>query len=622
MRFLLLFTVFSLLTVKVAAQSSAGQILYPERSKLATLIDFITTERPTDVTKRLVELMDDKPDKRKEGNDRIYSGRIGGVPVGVTLGRKSGTPRSITVADGRLFGTTDHREQVRRMLPHRLWRGELEGGTVHTDPVGGKLLRFTAYPGKIAAKRVRIGDTQAWRFYSSYWDNEADYEAPRRAIGKMMMSDANYARICEQMEQTFSAFGTIDLSTVPGQCYGNCNVIINDNEPFYYFGNVLYNGGHRGGLPYGRAIWAVVKECSRSFKNQTAHLVAVGRFEDGRPTGWHKITMDTLLFEGRFEDGQITEVRDYPVGILPGIDGKFSGKVVNGELISQDATITNGETVLNPKLFTPDGQLTGSHTLVARDGAIHKVTLGKDGRHAWHTTVSNEAGTWEHRYFLDDAGNKTDQQLTIHRGWDLPVTDGPQRPTDVVVTGNFIADVVNRRFAGKDLTVEMLNERITLRGDFINPSSYQLITLPAGTHQMTRPDGTTLTGNYKNGRYQDGEEVYALPSLKRLSAPAFNLETLDRICRVPAGEKEFVIPVDYVGGLAFAHWQWGEYEVRFAYLDANGEVLQAFKKIVPEGEIESRYLAGLISSKVYGKVAGLRINRDYADYTLNVLLYK
>ncbi len=606
----------------MAAQRSAGQVLYPERPKLAALIDLMTTELPIDVRKQLMELMDGKPDTRKEDDVRIYSGRIEGVQVGVSLGRKSGTPHSMTIADDRLFGTTDHREQVRKMLPNRLWRGEIEGGRMHTDPAGGKLLRFTAYPGKIAGKRVLIGDTPAWRFYSSYYDYESGYKNPSRAIGEIMMSDANYDRICEQMEQTFSAFGTIDLSTVSGQCFRRCNVIVNKKQPFYYFGNVLYNGGHRGGLPQGRATWAVMKECSSYFKNQAAHLIASGRFDAGRPTGWHNITLDSILFEGFFEEGQLTEVRDYPIGLLPGINGKFAGKVVDGQLVSQGATITNGETVLTPEAFNANGQLTGSHTLVARDGAIHKVTLGQDGKPAWQTTVTNASGTWEHKYTLDADGNKTDQRLTIYRGWNLPITGGPQRPAEVVITGTFVADVVNKRFAGNDLTVELLNERITLRGDFINPASYQLISLPKGTHQMVRSDGTTLTGNYKAGRYKDGDKIYEMPTLSRSGAPAFNLETVDRVLAVTAGEEEVIFPVDYVGGLAFTHNQWGTYTVKYAYLDADGKVLQAFEEAVTGNEIKSRYLAGLINPKVYDNVASLRVSRDYADYTLSLVLYK
>lgn len=622
MRFLLLFTVLLLLTFKVAAQNSAGQVLYPDQPKLADLIDFMTAERPSNVREQLVDLLDSKPDTRKEDDVRIYTGRIEGVLVVVTLGRKSGTPRSITVADDRLFGTADSKEQLQKMLPHRLWRGKTRDGRLHTDPTGDELFRFTAYPGKIAGIRTRIGDTPAWRFHSSYYDYESGYEDPYNAIGKIMMSDANYERICEQMGQTFSAFGTIDLSTVPGQCFRRCNVIINNNQPFYYFGNVLYNGGHRGGLPQGRATWAVAKDCTRTFKNQAAELIAFGNFDAGRPTGWHRITMDTLLFEGFFEEGRMTEVRDYPVGLLPGIIGKFAGKVVDGQLQREGATITNGDTELSMDAFNANGQLTGSHTLVARDGSIYKVTLGKDGQPAWQTTVTNETGTWEYKFFLDANGQKTDQQLTIHRGWNLPLIGGPERPTEVVVTGDLKADVVNGRFAGKDLTVEMLNDRITLQGDFLNPTSYQLITLPTGTHRMTRPGGPAATGNYELGRFEDGEKIYELPSLTRARAPAFNSETLDRAFQIPAGEKEIVFPVDYVGGVAFTHSQWGSYKVRYAYLDADGNVLQSFEETVPEGTIESRYLAGLINSKVYEKVASLRVSRDYADYTLSLLLYK
>ncbi|MEZ5056311.1 MAG: hypothetical protein R2879_04665 [Saprospiraceae bacterium] len=619
--FFILFFCLSTFAI-LSAQENPGKILYPNQPKLAALVNFFATERPTDVRDQIKDLLDDKPDVSKEDDERIYSGQVEGIPVSITVTRKTGKPLSVSVGSDQLFGTMDSEEQRQIILQHRLWRAELQGSRLHTDPRGGKLVRLSIYPGEIAATRARIGGKSGWRLQGSFIPADNHYKRTSYAIGEIMMSDANFERICTQMEQTFEPFGTIDLSLVTGQCYKNCNVIINKNYPSYYYGNVLYNGGQRGGLPQGNAFWAVKKECSREFDVQSAYLTATGNFKEGRPVGWHYITLDTLYFEGRFEDGQLAEVRYYKIDLLPGIQGEFAGKVVAGQLQRKGAIITNGDTELHFEDFNATGQLTGSHTLVARDGAIHKVTLGSDGMPAWQTTVTNAAGTFEHKYTLDANGNKTDQKLFINGRWNLPIEGGPTKPAEVVVSGDFIADVVNERFAGSNLTVEFLNERITLKGDFLNSTSYNLIAVPTGVHQMIKKGDQSRQGTYKGGQLEDGDAIYNLGNPAKSKAPKFNFATFDQAHKLPAGQEELVIPIDYVGGVAFAHGQWGKYNVEYAFLDSNGKVLQEFTETIPSREIKSRYLAGLISTQAMQNVAALRVSRKWPGYSLDIMLYK
>lgn len=401
---------------------------------------------------------------------------------------------------------------------------------------------------------------------------------------------AQIAKACAKTFTPLSLEQRIDLTRYEPTCIAYCDPS-QKKKPHYMFGNLVYNGPIKNGLPEGKGWWAIDSPCSGYFDKKRSGSYQYGNFTNGIATGWHTVDRDSVELEFFYEDGVITAVKGVPINLPFGGLGLLDTKVVNGIYLDNEAIIRTGKDY-ETQVRMNDGDvkpIKNPMTYYNKNGSLVSLYMDETGDQVRKVVRQSPDGKMIATEFFSEDGNQlTDRtQLEIKKD-DLSLPN--LKPQPIIVEGNLKFDLVNNKWGGDNLRISFPeNKNLSLTGSFIPAYFYRISTAPTGKH-VFRSLSKSYTASYEKGRFISGDEIYELQENYPSFPMSINFSRGTNPSSLFSYENEVTIPLPPKAyGIAFERPVINEKECKFEYsfIKANGKEVHWFEKTLDGGEVKS-----------------------------------
>ena len=435
----------------------------------------------------------------------------------------------------------------------------------------------------IAELTYRNGNLVRFRMTTNdYWGK------PRRFI--KYYADAKSAEACAKSYIPLSLSSTINLTSYEPTCIAFCDTA-SKRSPFTMYGNLVFKGPIKNGLPEGRGFWAISTPCHGDVNKKYSGSVQSGNFTAGVATGWHSVDRDSVIMKFHYEDGVITAVKNVPF-VLPfsGI-GFLDSKVVNGIYLDNEAIIRTGDDH-ETQVRINDGDVKPTKnplTYYDKNGSFVSLYLDDDKNQVRKMVRQSPNGKMIATEFFNADGEQIADrtQLKIKKD-DLNLLN--LKPQPMIVEGNLKFDLANGKWGGKNLRISFPeNKNLSLNGSFVPAFFYRISTAPTGKH-VFHNSSKSFTATYEDGRFVSGDEIYKLKE-SYPNVPMtidFNRET--NPSPLFSYEKEVTISLPTKAyGIAFERPVINEKgcKIEFSFLKPGGKEVHWFEKTLDGGEVKS-----------------------------------
>jgi hypothetical protein len=232
--------------------------------------------------------------------------------------------------------------------------------------------------------------------------------------------------------------------------------------------------------------------------------------------------------------------------------GRVTAKLVNGQFQDANAYLYTGDDHPTPIAFNRGAPVpNGPMTYYNRNGEKVSLNMNADGNMQGKVIVEAPDKSMVFTRFFDAEGQLIPDrsQLTI-RHWDIGQAD--LYPKSIIVEGEIIADLVNKKWGGQNLKISFPGTNLTLQGSFIPAHGFSPSTAPTGEHTLTGSwKGKTYnqTTEYKDGYLVEGEPLYKLPANPATVPVSLNYERVVASYALHSYEAKIKVPWDQGYGI-------------------------------------------------------------------------
>lgn len=563
-RFSFSYLVLFLLPGFGTAQSVAelGSILFPDDQYLDEVFNMMRSTLDKSGAKRFYKIA-------SEGNNRRNMPLSSVADRGLT-GEYRGKELSIYTNDlaiirkmeveGRnlsLFGSTRQSDHLKTLQGYPDFLYEYQDGKL-----GGFLLPQMEMTALLKYKNGQLSKIEITRHRYSRYKSILEKQQAQRII----------ERVWDQHAVPIDDTRPLNLSNFPATCVRNCG----ENTPRWLFGRILYKGPIVNGVPDGEGKWGILDSCKALFNHSVIQSINKGRFDRGVPIGWHTIDYDSLEMEVKYDQGMITEIKGGIIALpMLGV-GRVASKMVNGKLHDPAAVIYTGDDHATPMAFVQGNpQPNGPLTYYNRNGERVTTIMQPDGQLQNKIIMRSPGGGIEWTRFLDAEGQIIPNRSRLtERYWDIG--QGDLYPKSIVVEGDIVADLVNEKWGGENLTITFPGTNLTIKGSFIPAFGFTISTAPDGTHTLRgswKGKSYNQTAVYEKGRFKSGEDLYKIATNVPTKPISLNFERIQSRHPISSHEQEIELPCQEVYGIAIeqAIPEDKVCSVDIIFMDENGE---------------------------------------------------
>lgn len=401
---------------------------------------------------------------------------------------------------------------------------------------------------------------------------------------------AQIAKACAKSFTPLSLEQRIDLTRYEPTCIAYCDPA-EKKEPHYMYGNLVFNGPIKNGLPEGKGWWAIDSPCSGYFDKKRSGSYQYGNFTNGIATGWHTVDRDSIELEFFYEDGIITAVKGAPINLPFGGLGFIDTKVVNGIYLDNAAIIRTGkdhETIVRMN----DGDvkpIKNPMTYYNKNGSLVSLFIDETGDQVRKVVRQSPNGNMIATEFFNEDGNQLIDRTKLKiKKDDLNLPN--LKPQAILVEGNLKFDLVNNKWGGENLHISFPeNKNLSLTGSFIPAYFYRLSTAPTGKHVFNNLD-KSYTATYEKGRLVSGDKIYELQENYPSFPMSINFNRETNPSPLFSYEQEVTITVPPKAyGIAFERpvINKKECKIEFSFIKENGKEVHWFEKALDGGEVKS-----------------------------------
>lgn len=408
-------------------------------------------------------------------------------------------------------------------------------------------------------------------------------------IFKRDFAKAQIAKACAKTFTPLSLEQRIDLTRYEPTCIAYCDPA-QKKKPHYMFGNLVFNGPIKNGLPEGKGWWAIDTPCSGYFDKKRSGSYQYGNFTNGVATGWHTVDRDSVELEYFYEDGIITAVKGDPI-ILPfdGI-GYLNANVVNGIYQDNEAVIRTGEDH-ETYVKMVDGEVIARDNTIKyydKNGSFVTLHLDETGKNILKVVRrSPDEKMILTEYINPDGEMQAARKLEV-KNFDLRHTE--LMPQSIIAVGDVKVDLVNGKWGGENLKITFPNKKeLTLTGSFMPAHFFSISTAPTGEH-ILRGSKTNFKATYKEGRYVSGDEIYKLKESYSNAPMTINFNRETNPTAFYSYENEITIPLPPKAyGIAFERPVINDMGCTFEYMfnRTDGKQVHWLEKSLDGGEVIS-----------------------------------
>jgi hypothetical protein len=401
---------------------------------------------------------------------------------------------------------------------------------------------------------------------------------------------AQIAKACAKSFTSLTLERRIDVTSYEPTCIAYCDTA-EKKKPHYMYGNLVFNGPIKNGLPEGKGWWAIDSPCSGFFDKKLSGSIQYGAFTAGIPTGWHTIDKDSIELEYFFEDGVVTAIKGAPITMPFDAIGYVDTKTVNGRFIDNEAIIRTGDNYETSVSMNDGDIIPNNNPMIYYDknGSLITLYLNETRKKILKVVRKSPNGKMiVTEFFNEDGTQLTDRtQLEIKKD-DLNLPN--LKPQAILVEGNLKFDLVNNKWGGENLRISFPeNKNLSLTGSFIPAYFYRLSTAPTGKHVFNNLD-KSYTATYEKGRFVSGDKIYELQENYTSFPMSINFNRETNPSPLFSYEQEVTITVPPKAyGIAFERPIINKKgcKIEFSFIKANGKEVHWFEKTLDGGEVKS-----------------------------------